>query len=97
MNRLSNQPWSQEKTLVAGVDHHGVPRQVAIVQVFEESAHVVVDRGNAAEIVLDEALVLPGQQGVAARPGGGSILRSLRVKSLSMVIVASRAASLRVA
>jgi hypothetical protein len=45
------------ESLVRAVDHERVVGEIGFVEVVEQPAHVVVDRCNAAQVVLDVALV----------------------------------------
>ena len=61
---------AEEAALVGGVDHDRLAGQSCSVEVIEQSADVVIHRGNAAEVGLDESLVLHLGAGLAAQVPG---------------------------
>ena len=60
---------AEVEALIRRVDHDGIAGQARLVEVVEHSPDVVVDRGDAAEVVLDVALILPADQVVALEGG----------------------------
>ena len=74
---------AEEAALVGGVDHDRLAGQSRPVEVIEQAADVVVDRGDAAQVGLDEPLILRLRAGLAAQvPGLGGELGVLKTDLL---------------
>ena len=54
--------FTKKEPLVGAVDHDGILRQPLLVEPVQQSTDVVVDRCDAAKVVLDVTLVLPPHQ-----------------------------------
>ena len=56
------------EALVGGIDDDGVVHQPLLLEVGDEASHLVVDRLDATDVVLDVALVFPPDEVVAFQP-----------------------------
>ncbi len=80
---------AQIESLVGGVDHDAVLAQAQLVQRLQNTAHSIVHRGHAAEVILHVALVLPTDELLAlqVRLEEGFVLRAVRgVPGLSLFL-----------
>ena len=60
---------AKEEALVAGVDHDGVIGQATLVEIIEHPGDVLVEGSDAAQVLLDVALISPGQLLVLRQTG----------------------------
>ena len=69
---------AEEETLIGRVDDDRILREAGVIEILQQSAHVIVESLHAAEIIVHEAVVLPGGQfftGKSLRASGGLRLR----------------------
>ena len=64
---------AQEETLVAGVNDDGIRGQPGLVEPIQQSAHVIVDRLDTGEVILEVTLIFPGFERVARQLLGFSV------------------------
>ncbi len=58
---------TEEKALIGAVNDNRVLLQSGLVQVVKNASDVVINSGNAAQVILDVALVFPAHQLFAAQ------------------------------